>query len=245
MQFTFGIITAGDADHYINETILSIINNNIPEYEIIIVGNSKIEKSDKIKIIEFDESIHVGWITKKKNIIVQNAMYENVVLLHDYIKLDDKWYEGFLRFGDNYDWCVTRIVNKDGNRFRDYTLYPGYLGGLIHIENMYFSNFCLLPYDFENSMKTNAYLYISGSYYVIKKSVALTHPLDERLMHCCCEDLEYNERLHSNGILIRCNQYSAVHFLKQKEQCHWEREIDVEHFNKFINYCDTSNSIEI
>lgn len=239
MQFTFGIITAGDNDHYINETVLSIINNNIPEYEIIIVGNSKIEKSDKIKIIEFDESIHAGWITKKKNIIVQNAMYENVVLLHDYIKLDDKWYEGFLKFGDNYDWCVTRIINQDGNRFRDYTLFYLKTDGIVHYENDdYFSNFCLLPYDFENNMKTNTCMYISGSYYVIKKSVALKHPLDERLMHCGGEDLEYSDRLHSNGIIIKCNAHSAVHFLKQKGQCHWEREMDTDHLNKYINYCN-------
>ena len=239
MDFTFGIITAGDQDHYINEIILSIIKNKIPNYEIIIVGNSKINTSDKIRIIEFDESVHAGWITKKKNIIVQNAIYENVVLLHDYIILDDNWYEGFLKFGENYDWCVTRILTKDGIRFRDYTFFPEYLNGCVYHENdHYFKEFCLLPYDFENSIQTNLGLYISGSYYVIKKSVALKHPLNEHLMHCQAEDLEYSSRLHSNGIFIKCNSYSTVHFLKEKVQCPWEREMDAEHLNKYINYCN-------
>jgi hypothetical protein len=236
MQFTFGIITAGDQDHYINEIINSIVKNNIPEYEIIIVGNSKISESNKIKIIEFDESVKRAWITKKKNIIVQNAMYENIVLLHDYIILDDNWYEGFLKFGENYDWCVTRIINKNGYRFRDYTLFPLHLGELTHYDNNYYGHYCLFPYDFENSIKTNASMYISGSYYVIKKSVALKHPLNEDLLHGGGEDLEYSARLHSNGIFIKCNAYSTVHLLKQKDQCHWEREMDTEHLNYYINY---------
>jgi hypothetical protein len=223
------------------ETICSIIENNIPNYEIIIVGDSKVNQSDKIKVIEFDESIKNGWITKKKNIIVQNAIYENVVLLHDYVKLDNNWYEGFLKFGNDFDWCVTRILNKNGNRFRDYTLYPGYFNrdDQINIDN-YFSNFCLLPYNFENRIKTNTHLYISGSYYVIKKTIALKYPLDENLTHCCCEDLEYSSRLNSNGIFIKCNSYSTVHLLKQKEQCQWEKEIDDEHLHKYINYCNAN-----
>lgn len=32
---------------------------------------------------------------QKKNIIVLNAKYENIVLLHDYVKLGDNWYKGF------------------------------------------------------------------------------------------------------------------------------------------------------
>ena len=241
MQFTFGIITAGNQDHYINKIIDSIIKNNIPTYEIIIVGNSKITKSDKIKIIEFDENVNHGWITKKKNIIVQNAMYENVVLLHDYIKLDDDWYNGFLKFGNDFDWCVTKIITIDGNRFRDYTLFPGDFYGITgpgRIIDNYFNNFCLIPYDFENNIKTNKHMYISGSYYVIKRNIALMHPLNERLMHCCGEDLEYSARLNSNRIFIKCNSHSTVKLLKQKEQCFWEKEITREYLNKYVEYCN-------
>jgi hypothetical protein len=243
MDFTFGIITAGENDAYINEMIDSIIKNNIPNYEIIIVGNSKINPSDKIKIIEFDENIKQGWITRKKNIIVQTAIYDNIVLLHDYIVLNEDWYEGFLKFGDDFDWCVTRIINNNGNRFRDYVLFPGEYFGTKNLGkdiDDYFNYHCFLPYDFINNIKTNKYLYISGSYYVIKKHIALEHPLDENFVHCGGEDLEYSVRLHSKGIYIQCNHHSSVHFLKQKIQMNWEQEINSEYLNKYVEYCNNN-----
>jgi len=104
----------------------------------------------------------------------------------------------------------------------------------------YFFDNSLLPYDFENCMKTNEFMYISGSYYVIKKSVALKHPLDENLVHCGGEDLEYSRRLHCNGIFIKCNSFSTVHFLKDKEQCIWEKEIDAEYLNRYIQFCNNT-----
>jgi len=66
MEFTFGIITAGDNDHYIQTIIDSIRENHIPIYEIIIVGNTKIQQDGIIRVFEFDETIRAGWITKKK-----------------------------------------------------------------------------------------------------------------------------------------------------------------------------------
>jgi hypothetical protein len=246
MDFTFGIITSSDSNNYINEIIDSIINNNIPNYEIIIIGNTKLEQTEKIKVFYFDENIKRGWITRKKNIIVNNAIYENIVLLHDYVKLKDDWYKGFLKFGNDFDFCITKILNKDGSRFRDYTLFP-YEVDYLNISyspgkdiDSYFYENCLLPYDFKNTIKTNKYMYISGAYYIIKKSIATKYLLDENLVHCKGEDVEYSKRLHSNGIIIKCNNYSEVILLKQKESIHWEKQITPEYLNKFIEYCNNN-----
>jgi hypothetical protein len=246
MDFTFGIITSGNADSYISIIINSIIENYIPNYEIIIVGNTEIKETDIIKNIRFDENLKIGWITKKKNLIAINAKYENIVLLHDYIKLDKTWYEGFLKFGNNFDWCVNKIINKDGIRFRDYTLFP-YTVDYLKIYyspgkdiNTYFNNNCLLPYSFKNNIKTNKYMYISGSYYVIKKRIATHYLLDEQLVHGKSEDVEYSKRLHSNGIVIKCNSYSEVHLLKQKQSIHWETQIDPLHLDQYITYCNNN-----
>ena len=43
MDFTFGIITSENADNFISTIIDSIVKNNIPNYEIIIVGNTKVD----------------------------------------------------------------------------------------------------------------------------------------------------------------------------------------------------------
>ena len=84
MDFSFGIITNGDNDNYINQIIDSIEVQNIPNYEIIIVGATKVSRVNTT-IIPFDESVKAMWITKKKNLITLNAKYENLVFLHDYI----------------------------------------------------------------------------------------------------------------------------------------------------------------
>lgn len=239
MDFTFGIITAGDNDNFINIIIKSIQNNNIPNYEIIIVGNTKVFETDKITVIKFDESIYNGWITKKKNIIAENAKYENIVLLHDYVKLNDNWYQGYLKFGNEFHYCINPIINLDGNRYRDYMIFPGTYR-LDHTPvniDKYFGENCLLPYDFENNLKTNKYMSISGAYYVIKKKVALIHKLDERLMHNQGEDVELSKRLHRNGIIIQCNKFSSVTFLKYKESVHWEKLINETMLDKYIEFC--------
>jgi hypothetical protein len=85
MDFSFGIITDGNSDLNLLIIINSIYQQNIENFEIIIIGNSKIKKNDKINIINFDESLRSSWITKKKNIISENAKYENIVFLHDYV----------------------------------------------------------------------------------------------------------------------------------------------------------------
>lgn len=247
MDFTFGIITDGNSDNFIKCIINSIFENNIPNYEIIIIGNSKIVNTEKVKVINFNEKIKPGWITKKKNIIVLNSNYENIVLLHDYVMLSNNWYKGFLEYGNNFDWCISKIINKNGKRFRDYTLFP-YEVDYLNINyapgkdiDTYFNDNCLLPYDFVNNIKTNKYMYISGSYYIIKKNIAINFLLDEKLVHCRGEDVEYSKRLHNNGIIIKFNKFSEVIFLKHKESIHWEKEIEQTYLNKYINYCNMYN----
>ena len=77
MNFTFGIVTNLDHEEYLLNLINSILNQNIKNFEIIIVGpvghfdlKNKIAITDSFTMIDFDESEKDGWITKKKNLIV-------------------------------------------------------------------------------------------------------------------------------------------------------------------------------
>jgi len=244
MDFTFGIITIGNNDTMIYRIIESIKNQNIPIYEIIIVGNSSIACESKIKVIDFDESIKNGWITRKKNIISSIAKYENIVLLHDYIEFLPGWYEGFLKFGNDFEFCINKIINANGKRFRDYTLFPAEVD-FLNIDyspndiDPYFTNNCLLPYDFINTLRTNKYLYISGSYYVIKRETADKHTLNEKILWGGGEDVEYSKRLHNNNIIIKCNPNSCVKLLKYKQSVNWEKEINPYMLQMFVNYCNS------
>ena len=218
MEFTFGIITAGGQDTYIQKIVESIRAESIPKYEIIIVGDTVV-RGDDITNIPFDESVKAGWITRKKNMITSRAKYENVVLLHDYVALQRGWYEGFLKFGNDYDICVNRITDTFGRRFRDMPFFDSF-----HNLNLGFGN--LLPYTYKLPDRLNKLLYISGSYYVIKKHIAEKYPLDESLCHNMGEDVILCQTLASNNILMKMNPHSTVKLLKDKFSSNVEIDAD-------------------
>jgi hypothetical protein len=210
MKFTFGIITLGDSDENLNLVIDSIENQNIPEYQILIVGNSSVSRKNTF-IIPFDESIKHAWITRKKNLITTSASFENIVYTHDYVIFEPGWYEGYLKFGENFKICMNKFVNPDGSRFRDWVIWP-------HNNNFMDSivlpnRECLIPYDMTHLSK---YQYISGTYWVSKKSVMMEFPLDEHLSWGEGEDVHWSYKVREK-YKFSMNPYSIVKSLKFKD----------------------------
>lgn len=219
MNFSFGIITSIASSSYLDLLISSIIKQNIEEYEIIIIGNNNLdkEKYKNISIIylNFNEYIKTAWITKKKNMICEVAKYDNIVLMHDYIILEDGWYEGFKKYGNNFEFCVNQIKNIDGSRYRDYVFFIPEIEPLI-------GNEALIPYHIEIQQPLIKLLYISGAFYIIKKETALKNPLCENLVWGQGEDVVLSKELTSKGINIKCNPYSSVRLLKHKDKLYFE-----------------------
>jgi hypothetical protein len=211
MNFTFGIITCERSNEYIHKIVESIKKLNIPNYEIIIVGKSNFKDKDFVKTIEFDESIKNGWITKKKNIITENAKYDNIVYTHDYHVFDDNWYEGYLKFGDNFKVCSNVILNA-GFRYRDWLWFESEEIPKHSLPN----HEHLLPY-FET--RCSKWMYINGSYWVAKKHVMQEFPLHENLCQNESEDIEWSKRV-SSKYNFSINTNSSVTMLKY--HCpHW------------------------
>ena len=205
MDFTFGIITGGNNDTMINEIIDSIENENIPNYEILIVGNCGIERKNT-KILNFDESLKKAWITKKKNLITKESKFENIVYLHDYIKLNNGWYDGQIKSGSDFFIRMDKIVNSDGQRFRDWCIWP--LNG--NQMDDIIGRDCLIPYDMTHLSK---YMYISGSYWVAKKDVMLEFPLDESLSWGEGEDVLWSKQVREK-YKFNMNTNSSVFIIK-------------------------------
>ena len=216
MNFTFGIITGGN-DGLVNLVIDSIERQKISDYEVVIVGGDPIDRKNVVHI-EFDETVKSKWITRKKNLITKNAKYDNIVFLHDYILLEDGWYDGFKELGDDWDICMTIIINANGTRFRDWTLWadlsPLKNVGISEEEIDYISQnrHFLLPYDVDYMTK---YQYISGSYWVVKKQVMLENSLDENLLWGQSEDVEWSKVVREK-YKFTMNPHSSVKFMKHK-----------------------------
>jgi hypothetical protein len=207
MEFTFGIITSGRSNT-IFRLIESINLQGINNYEIIIVGGDIEINNDKVRHINYIDNSSLGDISVKKNIITDEAKYENIVYLHDYISLCEDWYTGFLEFGNYFNICMTRIINTDGSRYRDWCLWQDdankYVGNLNY----------LIPYDMSH---LSSMMYISGAYWVAKKSFMINNKLNEKLSWGQCEDVEWSLRVR-NKTEFKMNSLSSVKLLKNKKR---------------------------
>jgi glycosyltransferase involved in cell wall biosynthesis len=212
MDFTFGIITNRAITDLV-ETVKSIEKQMIPNYEIIVVGGSLGDfYHPNIKHIPFNELIKPSWITKKKNLIIKNSSFDNIVFLHDYIILSDGWYGGHLKSGNDFDIRMDIILNADGTRFRDWCLWPdNQVSDGTSTEDLIKSS-ALLPYEINNLSK---FQYISGSYWVAKKTIMEEYPLNEDLLWGESEDVEWSKRVRLH-YTFTMNTKSIVQFKKQK-----------------------------
>ncbi|MFZ4796005.1 MAG: hypothetical protein ACOYMA_00835 [Bacteroidia bacterium] len=197
MEWTFGLITGGNQENFISKIIDSIDNLNINKnkYEIIIIGNCNINRNNT-KVINFNENIKPMWITRKKNMITDLAKFNNIVYLHDYIIFDEKWYQEFEKFGDDWDVCMNSIKNLDETRFRDWVLWtPKFL-----------------DYNDHSQIKN---MYVSGSYFCAKKKFMQDHKFNEALSWGQGEDVEWSLSIRSFWN-YKCNPNSIVKCLKLK-----------------------------
>jgi hypothetical protein len=211
-MITFGIVSSKKSSQFLKVIIESIRNQNIPRsnYEILIVGDVELKPSHDCNVIYFDESKKEGWITKKKNLITKEAVYETIVYMHDYIIFSPDWFKSFFKTGFDFDVAMCKIQNYDGSRFRDWCVW---------VDNSCpFDLFIqrtrqgLLPYHISD---LNRYMYISGAFWVAKKKFMQNYPLNEELCWGQAEDVEWSKRFREhNHIALKQDAYISL--LKNK-----------------------------
>lgn len=210
MRITFGIVTDGISDARIEKIIASIESQNITNYEILIVGNSKINRS-RVKVFPFHEEMGVP-LGKKKNLITSHAQFPIVMYMHDYFVLDKDWYTNFTsnRNTQDFDIAMCSIIGLDGERYRDWTLWP-HNGCLLDLLVM--GNRCLLPYDY---VHLGEFMYFSGGFWIGRLDFMKANPISEELLAGQGEDVEWSMRVRNSARLVMCEN-AKVHILKDKE----------------------------
>jgi len=197
MNFTFGITTTYKNMDQLTEVFKSIEALNIPNYEILCIGGIKHEDTDTVKYIYFDESEKEGWITRKKNSLVQSAKYENVVLMHDYYVFDKDWYTNFLKFGNDWDVASCQQLLINGKRhFTDWVCW----------DSRIFPRYTSLRYDDWGHTK---FMYQSGGYMIVKKDFMKKCPMNEEMTWGSAEDVEWSIRMREIANW-KCNGASIV-----------------------------------
>lgn len=206
-QWTFGMVTNGKRKDFIEKAIKSIRGLNVPQYEIILCGTYYGEIKNDINYIHFTEHDDKGWITKKKNLICENASYENIVVIHDRIYFDREWFIGMKNYENYFDVlsCPVILFLKNGKTITSNweTLKEGFK--LEDDKKLFHTNGAL---DFSDWDK-NAI--IPGPLIILKKHIWSLEKWNENLFWGEAEDIEYSHRQHRSGIMIRLNSYSKVY----------------------------------
>ena len=190
-MISFAIVTDGKNDHHLQITVKSILDLDLESFEILIVGRSEFP-NPSVKCVAFDESARDGWITRKKNLAVSHSQGDIVVILHDYMKLNRDWTRSNVEALSNSNWDVAmcRIINLDGTRFRDWTLWAANSVGISHWFIRTSQN--LVPYTNKNLTR---FMYVSGSAMIVRRKFLVSNPLDENLTWGELEDVEWSLRV--------------------------------------------------
>ncbi|MEK6855968.1 MAG: hypothetical protein AABX66_02295 [Nanoarchaeota archaeon] len=194
-NWTFGIITNGKRKDWLDLEINSIHALGIKNYEIIVCGTYFDRKEKNFRYIHFNKKDDKGWITRKKNIICENAKYENIVVMHDKYIFDSKWYEGIKKFGNYFEILSNIIVDESGKRAGDWITYGTKWANLSRIG--------LLEYQ-----DWDRHINIDGGFYVFKKDVWRKVKWDESLFWNQGEDIKLSSEFHNAGFVMRFNNFS-------------------------------------
>lgn len=239
MNITFGIPVGPSVSWTMIETLISRLHfQRIPEYEIILIGKGIPDPriaiggtgAEKVRVIDFDDNLKPGWITKKKNIIAAEAKYENLCIVHDYYSIPNYWYSCLLSYWEK-EWdilCCQVQTYGTAERSADWLVNPEILADFIkdrpwavealmnaapHENHPKYVN--SLPYGVQDLWHIQ---YVSGGYILCKTDLLRTVPMNENMIwgDAPGEDVEWSERVIAAGGTIKFNPLQLVNVPNKK-----------------------------
>ena len=200
-NWSFGIITNGKNSNNVNNLISSINRQKIPNYEILICG-PHYSDDPKVKVfdIEVDAKDIRAPITRKKNQIAENAIHENMIILHDRYLFPEDWYKKMIEYGNVYEMLVIPNIGQNGGRVNDWIAFYGLPG------QSFSYGTSLLSYK-ENTESA----YMQGGLMIIKRSIFNSMKLNENLYWGELEDVVFSKIAHLCGYYIYVDQNNKIY----------------------------------
>lgn len=205
-SWSFGIISNGKRPEFIFQLIDSIIKQNINRCEVILCGSLDKEHEEEIKkknikftYYKMDKFDSLGWITRKKNIIMENAKYSNVVILHDRFVLHESWHASMKEYGNTFEVLACRNENKEGRRITDWVYMKNVFS---KTKNFAVEHDLLRPYLLDRKDWSSSSM-IAGGVTILKKRIWQTVKWDERRFWVEQEDTLLSNLQQLKGIVPR------------------------------------------
>jgi len=193
--FSFGIITDGKRPTLLKslvdsvQTLKATYGNDV---ELMVCGPKylKSELGDEVTLIpEPDDFRNQAWITRKKNLLVQSAKHQNIVIAHDRYVIPADFIERVRQFGGDFSILVCRQLGDGGRRVPDWIT----LGS-----EWTFTRNATLEYG-----DWSPYLFVGGGIMIAKTHVLREVGWNELLFWNQAEDIELTRRLRGAGYIPR------------------------------------------
>lgn len=169
------------------------------EIDIMIIGDQdKLFDGYPVRFINQSLEKNLAALGEKKYIIGNNAIYENILIIHDRYQLDKSFFLGFEKWGYDFEFCTTQQYDSKGNVYDP----------LLIIEN--FNRADAQMFRVTDQSYPYERMYINGGLTVVKKSIINQINFNPNLLHSEAEDIDYSGRLNSVGIIARFNPYSVA-----------------------------------
>jgi phenylacetate-coenzyme A ligase PaaK-like adenylate-forming protein/spore maturation protein CgeB len=191
---SFCVITGGTRPEKLRLTIEGIHRQNIPDSEIIVVGNH--HEEEDILYIPAVEAARQGRLGEMRNLAVERAQFNRIVILDDDILLGAGWYDAMKARGEDWDILTSRILLPDGTRYWDYATVGGPRGHR------------LLRHD----ESADDFVYMSGgTAWVMKDHVAESVRWEAHLGFYEDEDVRFSRRCVEQGFHIEHNPNAVAY----------------------------------
>ncbi|MGE0813473.1 MAG: glycosyltransferase [Vicinamibacterales bacterium] len=215
--WTFGLLTTGARLENVERYVDSIAAFCDEPHEILIVSPvdlGAIARRPNVRVLPFAERDELGWITRKKNLICEQARYSDILVCHDRFSLTPDFCRDFAAWGYAYGLAAVRVRLPDGSRGLDWAV--------VSSQNHVWSSGGLLDYR-----AYSQYAYNPGGATVIRRAYWADFPWNENLFWNEHEDVELCRRVQRAGGLVALAGATLV-----AAEDRWVRQ------NPLIPYCD-------
>jgi len=197
------------------DKLISSIERECHEYEVLICGNIKLERSCVRNL--YVENMKLG---AKNNYLFQESKYPVICYIRDYMELVPGWKEGWDRFGySHWDLGMNTVLNKDCSRFRDWCQWENEDNGPDWYQYEWGQQVYRKgsPYLADYSDTRTNTMYISGGYFLGQKDFLLQYPFDNNLDFAHAEDVKWYDSFRNKDFSYKMNTDSTVRLNIQKD----------------------------
>jgi hypothetical protein len=198
--WSLAVLTRGERVPQVVEFCRSIRNQDREgRHEILVVGPADpAYEPFRPRYLQGDYRDHLAEISRKKNDVADQARHANLLIVHDRYALDDGFFEGFARYGYDFDFLTVPQRYSCGSPF------PAYAA--LEVERFPALR-CIDCRSYDRVWPTH---YINGGLMIFKTETLRDIRFNDALFWNQWEDVEVSERFRYCGLPPRVNVCSSA-----------------------------------